>query len=131
MDWQANWSGEMPATISGGPVRRAVLNLLLNASAATPEGGEIGLRVDLTEDHLAITVSDQGAGMPEDSVTVLVDANPGPSVRAGRGLGLWMVRRMVDACGGKAIVGARRGGSLVTLILPVQKEAQHERSHAA
>jgi signal transduction histidine kinase len=43
-----------------------------------------------------------------------------------------MVRRMVDACGGKANVGARpSGGSVVTLILPIPEEAHDERSHAA
>jgi signal transduction histidine kinase len=63
---------------------------------------------------------------------MLSDDDPGPAVRAGRGLGLWMVRRMVDACGGKANVGARpSGGSVVTLILPIPEEARNERSHAA
>ena len=39
LDWQVDWPAEFAATIPGGPVRQAVLNLLLNASAATPEGG--------------------------------------------------------------------------------------------
>ena len=70
--------------------------------------------------------------MPRDSIAMLSDKDSGPAVRAGRGLGLWMVRRMVDACGGRATVEAGPSvGSIVTLILPIREDAQHERSHAA
>jgi two-component system OmpR family sensor kinase len=63
---------------------------------------------------------------------MLSDDDPGPAVRAGRGLGLWMVRRMVDACEGKATVEARPpGGSVVTLFLPIPEGSRNERSHAA
>lgn len=132
LEWDVDWPAGFAASIPGGPVRQAVLNLLLNSSAATPEGGTIGLSVERTADQLRIAVFDEGPGMPRDSIAMLCDQDPGPAVRAGRGLGLWMVRRMVDACGGKAAVEARpSGGSVVTLILPVAKEAQNERSHAA
>ena len=45
LDWQVDWPADFTATIPGGPVRQAVLNLLLNASAATPVGRAIGLSV--------------------------------------------------------------------------------------
>jgi signal transduction histidine kinase len=132
LDWQVDWPAEFTAAIPGGPVRQAVLNLLLNASAATPEAGAIGLSVERTPDQLKISVRDEGPGMPRESIAMLSDDDPGPAVRAGRGLGLWMVRRMVDACGGKAIVEPGPSvGSTVTLILPMLKDATHERSHAA
>ena len=132
LDWQVDWPEGFAATIPGGPVRQAVLNLLLNASAATPQAGAIGLRIDRTADRLRIAVFDEGPGMPADSIAMLSDDDPGPAVRAGRGLGLWMVRRMVDACGGKATVEDRPPvGSIVTLVLPIREDAQHEHSHAA
>lgn len=132
LDWRVDWPAEPAAAIPGGPVRQAVLNLLLNASAATPQGGAIGLTVNRTADYLEISVCDEGPGMPRDSVAMLSDDDPGPAVRAGRGLGLWMVRRMVDACGGKATVKAGPSdGSTVTLILPMLKDVRDERSHAA
>lgn len=132
LDWQVDWPLKFATPIPGGPVRQAVLNLLLNASAATPEDGVIGLSVERTADRLTISVSDEGPGMPRDSIAILSDDDPGPAVRAGRGLGLWMVRRMVDACGGKATVKASRPiGSIVTLTLPIMEESHNERSHAA
>ena len=132
LDWRVDWPVEFGVAIPGGPVRQAVLNLLLNASAATPEAGAIGLRVEGSAGQLKISVSDEGPGMPKDSIAMLSDDDPGPAVRAGRGLGLWMVRRMIDACGGKATVEAgQSAGSIVTLILPMPEEPRHERSHAA
>jgi len=132
LDWRVDWPAGSTAAIPGGPVRQAVLNLLLNASAATPEAGSMGLTVERTAQHLKIFVWDEGPGMPRDSIAMLSDEDPGPAVRAGRGLGLWMVRRMVDASGGKVTVEARSsGGSVVMLILPIPEEAQDERSHAA
>jgi signal transduction histidine kinase len=132
LDWSVEaFAGPAPSLL-GGPVRQAVLNLLLNASAATPEGGGIGLAASWTDGCLRIAVSDQGPGMPRESAAILVDADPGPAVRAGHGLGLWMIRRMVDACGGTATVeGGPHGGSVVTLVLPIEREKDHERSHAA
>lgn len=127
----APFSGPAPSLL-GGPVRQAVLNLLLNASAATPEGGAIGLKASWSDGHLRIAVSDEGPGLPRESAAILVDVDPGPAVRAGHGLGLWMVRRMVDACGGTATVeGGPSGGSVVTLVLPIEREGYDERSHAA
>lgn len=132
LDWQVDWPDGVVVPTPGGPVRQAVLNLLLNASAATPEAGAIGLRVERTPDRLTISVADEGPGMPRESVAMLCDDDPGPAIRAGRGLGLWMVRRMVDACGGRAGVEARPlGGSVVTLVLPMREVARDERSHAA
>jgi signal transduction histidine kinase len=121
--WSVDWgtAGELP--IRGGPVRQAVLNLLLNASAATPEGGEIGLAASGSDLHLRLDIHDGGSGIPNDIAGVLVDRDPGPAVRAGRGLGLWMVRRMVDELGGTVTIARRpEGGTTVTLILPAPRE---------
>jgi two-component system OmpR family sensor kinase len=71
-----------------------VLNLLINACAATPAGGTVHLRARATESWLTIEVGDQGPGLPEDLADYLVGLSeeaPG----AGRGLGLWIVRRLV------------------------------------
>lgn len=131
--FSVDWGDGDVTAINGGPVRQALLNLLLNASVATPEGGEIGLHVCRTNRHLRIEIIDQGPGMPPDSIVVLTAASPGSIVRAGRGLGLWMVRRMIDELGGSATVATRpEAGTAVSLVLPMgREEAQDEQSHAA
>ncbi|RUY16371.1 ATP-binding protein, partial [Mesorhizobium sp. M7A.F.Ca.CA.001.13.2.1] len=48
-----------------------------------------------------------------------------PAVRAGRGLGLWMVRRVVDDLGGSAsIVAKKDGGTAVMLTIPFEGEVK-------
>lgn len=119
--WANDWKGEFE--IKGGPVRQAVLNLLLNASAATPEGDEIGLVASNQGSVLQLDVYDSGPGIPEDIAAILVDSDPGPAVRAGPGLGLWMVRRMVDELGGTVTIAEKTGGgTTVTLLLPATRE---------
>ncbi len=101
-----------------------MLNLLLNASTVTPEGGALSLKADSSGSHLNIEIGDQGPGIPTDIAGILIDSDPGPAVRAGRGLGLWMVRRVVDDLGGRATIVAKEdGGTAVTLTIPFERES--------
>jgi signal transduction histidine kinase len=131
--WSVEWGNGGALAVKGNPVRQALLNLLLNASAATTEGGEIGLHANQTNGYLRIEITDNGPGMPTDSIAVLTTPSPGPELRAGRGLGLWMVRCMIDELGGTATVTRTpEGETSVTLILPAKWEDAHdEQSHAA
>ena len=134
LDWDVSWPGAPELPIRGGPVRQAALNLLLNASAVTPEGGTITLSAKTTEHALMIEIGDQGPGMPREIAGILVDQDPGPAIRAGRGLGLWMVRRVVDDLGGKANIAAKQqGGTAITLLIPSARENAeiHAEVHAA
>ena len=121
--WDVLWNGTSELSIKGGPVRQAILNLLLNASAATPEGGEISFTATDTSDRLTIGIGDEGPGIPADSAGILLDRDPGPAIRAGRGLGLWMVRRVVDDLQGTIKIGKKSGGgTMITLLLPMEGE---------
>lgn len=120
--WDVNLEGG-EIGIGGGPVRQAALNLLLNASAASPDGGEIGMSASRTNGHVRLEFRDQGSGFPVEVATLLIDPFPAQPVRAQQGLGLWMVRRMVDELGGKVTIAHRpEGGTAVTLILPATRE---------
>ncbi|MDZ5698982.1 HAMP domain-containing sensor histidine kinase [Chelativorans sp. M5D2P16] len=128
--WTVEWSDQGELPIKSAPVRQAILNLLLNASAVTMEDGEIGLAARVSSGELSIEIHDQGPGFPEDIAGILVDDDPGPALRAGGGLGLWMVRRVVDDLRGEVRVGEKpEGGTVVTLILPFP--AEERRADAA
>lgn len=122
LDWKVSCDPRgLP--VAGGPVRQAALNLLLNASAATPEGGTISLQAESSQTLLTINVGDEGSGMQPEIADILIGADP--AVRAGRGLGLWMVRRLTDELGGTATVQAKpAGGTVVMLALPLERSAQ-------
>ncbi|MFC0805212.1 sensor histidine kinase [Ensifer sp. P24N7] len=120
------------AKLSGVAVRQALLNLVLNASAAAGDGGKVSVqsRCDFESCALVLAVGDSGPGLSSHAIEMLVAPDPGPASRLGNGLGLWMVRKMVDEAGGWIRVGKSEGaGALVELHLPL-KDAL-EVNHAA
>ncbi len=130
LDWEIHWHGTGDVPVRGGPVRQVVLNLLLNASAVTPEGGTLSLRATSSGSQLAIEIGDEGPGFPAAYAGILVDIDPGPAVRAGGGLGLWMVRRVVEDLGGHATIAVKDGGgTVVTIFIPFLAESA--KAHAA
>jgi len=116
--------GELHAELAwpAGPIRQAVLNLLLNAAAATPEGGTIGLSVNVTPELLVISVADQGMGLP-DPAKVVLGANNRTAPKDGKGLGLWIVRQIADEIGAiVAVSGSGDAGTVISLSIPRTKD---------
>ncbi len=107
--------------VRGIPARldRAIANLLDNAGKFSPPGAvvEVDLRADGT-----LTVADHGPGIPEDALAHVFDRFYRADVaRAlpGSGLGLSIVKQVVDGHGGTVTVANRdSGGTLVQLWLP-------------
>ncbi|GCA49467.1 sensor protein ZraS [Sinorhizobium sp. KGO-5] len=119
------------AALSGVAVRQALLNLVLNASAASGDGGNVTVqtRIDHEANVLVLTVGDSGPGLQKPALDVLTSADPGPANRTG-GLGLWMVRKMVDEARGLIRIGQNGGtGALIELQLPL--DSMLEVGHAA
>ena len=104
-------------------------NLLDNASKYTPAGGRIGLRVRVAEEAIVVTVSDNGIGITAAALPNVFD----PFVQdthaigfngAGLGIGLTVVRELVEAHGG-TVVAASAGtglGSEFVVTLPLAAE---------
>jgi len=130
LNWDVDWKGPETAAVPAGPVRQAVLNLLLNAIAATPEGGSIAVTVRMDPHLVSIAVADEGSGLPPEYAGILSKRELGPGTPVGRGLGLWMVRRVCDEMGGSVSVEqAAPRGTLVRLLLPAERKG--EQAHAA
>ncbi|MDP3525036.1 MAG: HAMP domain-containing sensor histidine kinase, partial [Hoeflea sp.] len=109
-------TGEGPACgCPAGPVRQAMINLLLNASAASPEGADLFLRSARLEDSVIVEVGDRGPGLPARAVRLLT----GPAKRNlpdGKGLGLWVVRQIADEIGAGLELATRPGGGSIVRI---------------
>jgi signal transduction histidine kinase len=99
-------------------VRRAVLNLALNALDAMPAGGELVVTACQTRTGLEIEVADSGPGIPAPLVERLFE--PFFTTKgSGTGLGLAIVERIAAAHGGRATVAnCPEGGAAFTLIFP-------------
>ncbi len=111
------------------PIRQAVLNLILNAVAAAPEGSEICVSAEVTPEELSIAVVDRGAGLPIPAAAVLTGRSGTPPPLDGGGLGLWTISRLVSDIGGTIVVEYPvAGGTAVKLTVPI---AQMELSNVA
>jgi len=111
------------------PIRQAVLNLILNAVAATPEGSEVRVSAEIIDERLAIAVIDRGPGLPSREVEVLTSRSGARPPLDGGGLGLWTISRLIADLGGQIVVEhPDSGGAAVKLDIPI---AQVELSDVA
>jgi PAS domain S-box-containing protein len=97
-----------PVVLTADPARleQVFVNLLSNAAKYTPSGGLIVLAVRLLEDHVGVVVRDNGVGISCDALPRIFDVftrAPGGS-EAGFGIGLCVVRKLVEQHGGKVAV---------------------------
>jgi signal transduction histidine kinase len=106
-------------------LNQIVLNLLSNAIKFTPEGGSVALRARREGGDVCIEVADTGVGIPPAELDRVFDEFhqvDGSSSRefGGAGVGLAVVRRLVDRMGGSVTVESARGsGSTFRVRLPV------------
>jgi CheY-like chemotaxis protein len=92
-------------------------NLVANAVEAIAGPGSITLDVRSTNDIVTLSVLDTGPGFPEDPSRLLQPFFT--SKPRGTGLGLWVVRKIVDNIGGTVTLENRdQGGAAVTVTLP-------------
>lgn len=122
---------EIPA-VRGVPDRlqQAVLNLVLNAIQAMPDGGVVRIHTASSPGVVRLTVSDTGPGLPGDVAEGLFD--PGVSTKpGGTGLGLPLVRMIAEAHGGSVWYRSKPGeGVAFTLILPALEDEAREAPRA-
>jgi len=101
-------------------------NLLDNASKYTPEGGSIGLSVVATAETVVLTVSDDGIGISAETLPNIFepfvqDPHAVGFNRVGAGLGLTVVKELVEAHRGSVVAtsGGEGSGSRFVVTLPL------------
>jgi signal transduction histidine kinase len=122
LDWANEIDTQTKLPVRAESARQAILNLLINACAATPPGGGVRLWARANDDVLTIDIGDEGPGMPSELASYLVSGSNG-TLRAGDGLGLWIVRRLTTAEGGSVHVlqeGAYK--TIIRVALPFRQE---------
>jgi signal transduction histidine kinase len=108
-------------------LEKVVLNLLFNALKFTPAGGRVELRAEKRGEELMLIVADTGMGISEKNLAHVFDRfwqADGSSKRKyqGVGIGLALVKELVEIHGGKVAVQSQEGkGTTFTVMLPYQK----------
>ena len=119
-------SDNCPAIGEFRRVLQVLVNLLGNAIRYSPDGSRVRLRVKSEADSAAITVTDEGPGIPaEDHDRVFEKFERlGRSGDGGSGLGLFISRRLATAMNGDLTVESEPGqGAAFTLTLPADPAA--------
>ncbi|MFC1672481.1 PAS domain-containing sensor histidine kinase, partial [Planctomycetota bacterium] len=113
--------------VDRGRMKEVLLNLLINAREAQPEGGVIRTTVRSEGRRLVLSVEDEGTGMDPETAERCFEPYFSTKER-GSGLGLSVVMRIVKAHGGTIRVrSAPNAGTSVDILLPVRdkgKEAE-------
>jgi signal transduction histidine kinase len=100
-------------------LRTILDNLLANALRYTPEEGEVLLAAEEVKEFVQFTVRDTGRGIEAERLGTIFDRF-NPMSDAGSGLGLALVRRLVEQLGGQIAVESRLGhGTTFRFALPV------------
>lgn len=102
---------QAPVVVRGDPVRLAqvICNLLNNAAKYTEPGGRIRLEVEPSGPWVEVRVADNGVGIPATLLPHVFDlfTQAGPSLaraEGGMGIGLTLVKRLVEMHGGRVEV---------------------------
>jgi signal transduction histidine kinase len=109
-------------------IEQVLANLVSNAIKYSPAGGEVRATLRTANGEAVIQVADQGIGIPErDRGTIFEPFRRTGSLRsavAGTGLGLYVVRRLVEAHAGSVAVASIEGvGTIFTVRLPLAHDA--------
>ena len=117
----------LAAAVDPSRFRQVLANLLDNAVKYTPTGGTVTVRAALEEGQAVVRVEDTGMGIAEEELPRIWERlYRGDRSRSqpGLGLGLSLVRAVVQAHGGSvAAAGRPGGGSVFTVRLPAQPPA--------
>ena len=116
-------------------IEQVVVNLLGNAVKYTPPGGSITIRVQHDRADVVMTIEDDGIGIQPELLPRVFDLfvqgmQGRREGRAGLGIGLALVRRLVQLHGGtvQASTGGAGCGSIFTVRLPALTAPTHEPS---
>ncbi|WP_319562372.1 ATP-binding protein [Marispirochaeta sp.] len=105
-------------------MKQALLNIVKNAISAMPEGGCLRVETVARDDHVELSISDTGVGIPEENMTKIFE--PYFTTKDfGSGLGLTLVYKIIKEHQGEINLESREGeGTSFTITLPVPQKEQ-------
>ena len=114
---------ERPVLVSESAIRRCILNILLNAIEAMPDGGRIEVAARTEGGEAFLTISDNGPGLDRKTAAHIFD--PFFTTKAnGTGIGLTLSKRIIEDAGGRLRLKTSRGeGCTFEIVFPISADA--------
>ncbi|MGQ9518039.1 MAG: winged helix-turn-helix domain-containing protein [Anaerolineae bacterium] len=116
-------------SIEGDALEQAIMNVLINAIEAMPNGGELRITTGMEGENVLIAIKDTGEGIPQENLPRIFDPNFTTRRDRGRvrglGLGLFVTQNIVQSRGGT--IGVRSEvskGSTFTIRLPATRPSE-------
>jgi len=116
LEWAINVDDKMLADLVAGPVRQVALNLLLNATEAAGDKGQITLDVDIEGTTLRLRIANSGPELSKAARERLLGSGPVPP---GGGVGLRLVHDLINEMAGTVKAHHRDGMTEIEVILPL------------
>lgn len=121
-------SGDIPPVlVDPQKIRYVFENLFTNAVHYTPRGELISINMDCIENEISVSVKDTGIGIPQDEQSKIFGkffraSNARKTENDGNGLGLFIIKRIMEEHGGKIWFESRENvGSTFWVSLPIAK----------
>jgi len=112
-----------PAIIDESSMRGALMNLILNAVEAMPQGGRLTITSDRNEQGLRLEISDTGHGISEEAVKDIFEPFY-TTKEQGLGLGMPYAKKIIEQHGGNITCNSRPGeGTTIRIALPAPEES--------
>ncbi len=126
-------SSKLPKVV-GEPemIKQCLVNLIKNSLEAMPGGGEISIRTGLEKDFVVLEVEDTGKGMSDEELQKA--SSPFYTTKqGGYGLGLAMIRKIIEEFGGRVELTSKEGvGTKATIffapVLAVEEKKKDKKS---
>jgi len=120
-----------PVSGDADRLQQVVWNLLSNAVKFTPKGGRVQVKLERVNSHVEIAVSDTGQGISADFAPFVFDRfrqGDGSTTRRHGGLGLAIVRQLVELHGGTVTVASPGEGKGATFTVSLPLSIVHSTS---
>ncbi len=117
--------GMGPVLAEPAKLEQVLLNLVINAMKYSPEGSNVTISAKRLEKTLMVSVSDRGAGIPEEQLPFIFDKYDRAGLSStsdisGAGLGLYVTKSIVEAHGGRIWAESKKGeGTTVIFTMPL------------
>jgi signal transduction histidine kinase len=112
--------GLPPVRVDKIHVQQTMVNILMNAAQAMPEGGKILIKTGRGDQYVFISITDSGAGIKEEDLERIFEPFfTTKEKEQGTGLGLSLCKRLIEANAGKIEVKSAVGkGTTFTIMIP-------------